>query len=82
MKKNRRKPRNFLDDPLNNVWTWSTRELVIEAKPFDFESIKSQMGVLLKKAKKNGMDDSHVIKALLANGVSVNDVMTVLQAIE
>lgn len=79
--KKQEKAIEFLADAENNIWTWAARDLEIEAKPVDFAVIQKQMGNLIKKAEKNGMNNTHVVQALLVNGISVEDILVILQGL-
>lgn len=68
----------FLDDPLNNIWTWAARNVEVEAKEFDEERLKKNMEAILKKADKADIPQATVLKALLAGGLSIDTLMQVM----
>jgi len=59
----------FLEDPHNNIWTWAEREVKIEAKPFTLDKVTKFMENALKKAEKEGISQTDVIKAILKAGI-------------
>lgn len=68
----------FLEDPLNNIWTWAARNVQVEAKEFDEERLKKSMEATLKKADKNGLSQKQVLSALLAAGLTFDTLMEVM----
>lgn len=72
----------FLDDPLNNIWTWAMRNVEVEAKEFTLDKITAGVASFMKKGDKAGFNKADIISALLA-GLTVDDlheVMTKLAA--
>lgn len=70
----------FLEDPLNNLWTWAGRHLnEITKKEFN---ISQSMGTLLKKAHNKGVSNNEILKAVMSNGLSVDDLITFMGTIE
>ena len=68
----------FLDDPLNNIWTWSARNVEVEAKEFDEARLKKNMEAIMKKADKADIPQATVLKALLAGGLTIDTLMQVM----
>lgn len=70
---------SWLEDPLNNYWSWVGRQK-IEATPvvFNAEYITSTTKKMLDKAKKNGMSHVDVLEAMFQGGLSVEDLMAVV----
>src|SRR5690606_25693637 len=56
----------FLEDPLNNIWTWAERNIEVEAKPLDLKDVTKAVERYLKKADKDGIPQVDVFKAIIA----------------
>lgn len=69
----------FLDDPLNNIWSWQAREVDMEAKPFTLLKITKQVESLLKKAEKAGFSQADTFKAMVAGGLDVELIEGILE---
>jgi len=69
----------FLADPHQNIWTWADRNIELVAKPMDFAKLNQAMGQLIKKAEKAKLGHENVVRALLANGISIEDLMLVIK---
>lgn len=65
-----------------NIWTWAEREIVIDSKPFDVSKITSTVASLLKKADKNNISKLDFIKAIMDGGVSTDELIGALQALD
>lgn len=63
----------FLADPHNNIWTWSDRELTVEAKPFDPKKVTKFIEQSFKKAEKEGIEKKEIIKAIMAGGLTIEE---------
>ncbi len=66
---------DFLDDPLNNIWTWAERNIEVEAKAFD---LNKSVDTLMKRATK-GLDGEalnaqhlNILKAVMDSGISAS----------
>lgn len=70
--------RLFLEDPLNNMWSWAEVHVQMEAKPLDLNAFNKRMGQLLKKADEAEIPHAEVVKAILANGITVHEIMALL----
>ncbi len=68
----------FLNDPLNNIWSWADRNITIEAKPFDLTKVTAQVSSMLKKAAENNINKADVIRAILAGGIAEQELIDVL----
>lgn len=71
---------SFLAEPHNNVWTWADRNIEIAPKPMDFAKLNQAMGQLIKKAEKAHLGHENVIRAMLANGISLDELLVVIKA--
>ena len=69
----------FLDDPLNNVWSWAERNIEMEAKPFTLLKVSKQVESLLKKADKAGFSQADTFKAMVAGGLDVELIEGILE---
>lgn len=69
----------FLDDPLNNIWTWAAREIEMEAKPFTMLKVTKMVETILKKADKAGFKQEDVFKAMLAGGLEMDTITAILE---
>lgn len=58
----------WLEDPLNNVWTWADRNVQVEAKPFDLAKVTQMVGQFIKKAEKEQITQVQVLRAVFAAG--------------
>lgn len=72
----------FLADPHNNLWTWAERNIEMEKKEFDAERLNKMAKQLIDKATKNDFKQSDVLKALLANGMTLDTMLEVMQGME
>jgi hypothetical protein len=73
---------DFLNDPLNNIWTWAAREIEIEAKEFDEARMKKQVEALLKKVNDNKLSQVVMLKAMLENGLSLDSIIALMKEVE
>lgn len=65
--------REFLEDPHNTIWTWAARNIEVEQKPYDVTRVTKTIEQAIKKAGKGA-----TIKAVLAAGLTLEDVLEVL----
>jgi hypothetical protein len=72
----------FLEDPLNNIWSWAERNIEIQKKDFELSQVTAAMGTYLKKAKKAGISQADVLKAVLAAGVEADSVIAMLDTLD
>lgn len=72
----------FLEDPLNNIWTWAAREIEIEKKEFDLERMKKQAAALVKKVNDNQLSQVDLLKAMLDNGLTVDSLVALMDAVK
>jgi len=73
-----KKALEFLNDPLNNIWTWADRHLEIEAKPFQIEKVTQYITNALKKAKEANISQKDFIQAIIAGGIETDVLLDVL----
>lgn len=72
----------FLEDPLNNLWSWSEKNVEVEKKPFDISRLQAQVSSLMKKVEGAEIPHSEVIKALFQAGITVADVVSILEEVK
>lgn len=72
------KSNDFLDDPLNNIWSWAARNVEIEAKEFTLERMKKQFESTLKKAKDNQFTELQVVETFLEAGLSFDTLIALM----
>ena len=60
----------FLEDPLNNIWTWAGRNIEVQQKEFELSTVTKYVEGALKKADKAGHKQVDVLKAIFAAGIT------------
>lgn len=68
----------FLEDPMNNIWSWADREIDIAQKDFDINQVTKVTERLLKKANEAGFQQADVIRAILKAGVDTDALLAVM----
>lgn len=68
----------FLEDPMNNIWSWAERHVEVAKKDFDLAQVTAALDTFTKKAKKVGLTQRDVVKAFLAGGVTLDVIMDIL----
>lgn len=71
----------FLEDPLNNIWSWADRNIEITKKDFELSQVTAAMGTYLKKAKKAGISQADLMKAVIAAGIEADTVIAMLDTL-
>lgn len=66
----------FLEDPNQNIWTWATRHIKMEAKPFTADKVTE---FIIKATKKLQGDQVAVLRAVMAGGITPAALATILQ---
>jgi hypothetical protein len=69
----------FLEDPLNNIWVWSDRNIDIEKPEFDYAMLTKGAKKLLDKADKEGFKQVEVLRAFMDNGVTLESLLELLE---
>jgi hypothetical protein len=75
---------DFLDDPLNNIWTWAERNIEVEVKAFDLQkSVDSLMKRATKDLEGEALTVQHlnVLKAVLDAGISADTLIEFMNTI-
>lgn len=71
----------FIEDPMNNIWTWAEREITIEAKPFDPEKVKKYISGAIEKAVKDGKTRLDVLSAVFSGGFTPEDIIALMDTL-
>jgi hypothetical protein len=71
----------FLEDPMNNIWSWAAREIEIEAKEFDLARLKKQLESTLKKATDNQISQLQVVETLMEAGLKLDTLLALMDKI-
>lgn len=71
----------WLDDPMNNIWSWADRNIEIVAKEFTMEAVTKSVETMLKKAEKNHFSKAQVLAAMFKGGLSMDDLVEMLDAV-
>lgn len=69
----------FLEDVNNNIWSWASRNIEMDAKEFDEERMKKALENVLKKADKAGFDQAMVVRGLLAAGLKISTLLAIVE---
>lgn len=70
------KVRAFLEDPLNNIWSWADKHVKVEKKPFKLDAVTK---IIEKAREETGGDDAAVIRAVFDGGISFDAVIAVME---
>lgn len=69
----------WLDDPLNNFYSWVGRQKIEATKvEFNAEYVKSATKKMLEKAHKSGMSNAQVLEAMFEGGLQLSDLIAML----
>lgn len=68
----------FLEDPMNNFWSYAQREIKVEAKEFTLDVVTKGTEAFLKKAKKNGFKEVDVMRAILKGGITAETIIAIM----
>lgn len=74
------KVEEFLKNADNDIWVWADRNIEVAPKPMDFAKLNQAMGQLIKKADKANLGHGNIVRAMLANGISPDELLEVIQA--
>lgn len=70
--------KEFLDDPHNNIWTWQRDNVEMEKAPKPYNPAKITEEIA--KALKKDIGADVIIKAVIAGGLGVNEILAIMQA--
>jgi hypothetical protein len=65
----------FLEDPMNNIWSWAARNIEITQKDFTLEAVTKSIEGYLKKANNNGFSQADVMRAIIKGGISADSII-------
>lgn len=65
----------WLEDPMNNIWSWADRNIEVVPKEFNIEAIKKATENMLKKAEKNHISKAEVFGAIIAGGFTIAELV-------
>jgi hypothetical protein len=69
----------WLEDPMNNIWSWADRNVEIVAKEFTLDVVKKNMETMFKKADKSGINRLDVITTILQAGITVDELVQAME---
>lgn len=69
----------WLDDPMNNIWSWADREIDIVPKEFTLDAVKKQTENMLKKAEKNNISQADILGAMFEAGFTLDSLLIMLE---
>jgi len=72
------KAEKFLDDPMNNFWSYAQREIKVEGKEFSMDAVTKGVEGFLKKAAKNNFSEVDVMRAILKGGISADTIIAIM----
>lgn len=76
------KAQKFLEDPMNNIWSWAGREIDVEKKEFDLDRLKKMTETLVKKADKAGIQQIEILRAVMSAGVKIETILEMMGELE
>ena len=71
----------WLEDPMNNIWSWADRNIDVVAKEFTLDAVKKSMETLFKKAEKHEINRVDVIATILGAGISIEELVQAMDKI-
>lgn len=69
----------WLDDPMNNIWSWADRNIDIVPKEFTIEAVKKTTENMLKKAEKANISQADMLGAMFEAGFTVDSLLIMLE---
>jgi hypothetical protein len=72
------KGKEFLADPMNNIWSWAERNIEVARKDFDIAQVTDAFKKFVKKAEKNNLTQRDVLKAVLSAGVELDTILDLM----
>jgi translation elongation factor EF-1beta len=69
----------WLDDPMNNIWSWADRNIEIVPKEFTLDIVKKSTEQMLKKADKAGIDQADILGAMFEAGFTLKALLVMLE---
>lgn len=71
----------FLEDPLNNIWSWAAREVEVEKKEFDLDRLKKQLEGTMKKANDAGFNQLQVLETMMEAGLKLDTLLALMDKV-
>ena len=69
----------FLEDPMNNIWSWAARNLRDpEVKQFTLDAVTKGIEGYLKKANANGISQEDVMRAIIKGGITADAILAIM----
>jgi hypothetical protein len=68
----------FLEDPLNNIWTWAERNVDVEKKPITVDVMEAKFKGLLKQAEEANIEQAAVVRAFIKAGLKVETLVAMM----
>lgn len=68
----------FLEDPMNNIWSWAEREVDIAQKEFDINMVTKTVERMTKKATDAGLSQADVLRAVFKAGFTPEALLAVM----
>lgn len=75
----KKEAQEFLDDPHNNIWTWADRHIEVKPKEFTLSKVTAQVQTFIKKAQENNIPKADLIKAIMAGGITEDELVAVME---
>jgi hypothetical protein len=74
----------WLEDPLNNLWTWQTRNIDMEkvVVPYSLDNIRESFAQMVKKGGKVNISKADIIGAMFDTGFTIEDLIETLEKVE
>ena len=72
----------FMADPDNDIWVWCDRNITVAEKPKEFAEKLQKMVKRAMNDENEGINPAEVLAAVMAGGVSLNDVFLTIAAIQ
>lgn len=70
----------FLDDPMNNIWSWAARNIEIEQKEFTLDKVTEGVKQMMKKAGNAGFSQADVMRAIIKAGVEIDTIIACMDS--
>lgn len=68
----------FLDDPMNNIWSWAARNIDVTPKEFTLDAVTKGIEGYLKKANDNGISQADVMRAIIKGGITADAILAIM----
>lgn len=68
----------FMADPLNNIWTWANRNIEVEQKPFNTDTLEKYLKSARAKLNAKGVSDEEILRSVFKAGVSADAVLAIM----